>query len=62
MGYIEEIRSKIGHAPNIICACGCLIFNDKGQVLLQKRKDNNQWGNPGGIMELGEDIYQTVFR
>ena len=34
----------------------------KVQVLLQKRKDNNQWGNPGGIMELGEDIYQTVTR
>lgn len=62
MGYINEIRNKIGHAPFIICACGCLIFNDKGQVLLQKRKDNNQWGNPGGIMELGETVYETVKR
>ena len=33
-----------------------------GQVLLQNRKDDGLWGNPGGCMELGEDIYETVIR
>lgn len=62
MEYIKNIRKAIGHDPIILCACGCLIFNDKGEVLLQRRADDNLWGNPGGIMELGETIYETVQR
>lgn len=62
MSYIMNLRKYIGHNPLIICACGCLIFNEKGQVLLQKRSDDRLWGNPGGCMELGESIYDTVKR
>lgn len=62
MNYIKDLRKKIGHEPVILCSCGCLIFNEKGQVLLQKRSDDNLWGNPGGSMELGETIYDTITR
>ena len=62
MGYILELRKLIGHRPILACACGCLIFNEKKQVLLQKRSDDNLWGNPGGTMEPGETIYDTVIR
>lgn len=62
MEYIKKLRKSIGHDPILMCACGCLIFNEKGQVLLQKRSDDNLWGNPGGSMELGETIYETVIR
>lgn len=62
MEYIKMMRKYVGHAPLMICACGCLIFNDKGQVLLQKRPDDGLWGNPGGSMDLGETIYETIIR
>ena len=62
MGYILELRKLIGHSPILACACGCLIFNEKKKVLLQKRSDDNLWGNPGGTMEPGETIYDTVIR
>lgn len=62
MEYIKKLRKAIGHEPIIICACGCLIFNENGQLLLQRRSDDNLWGNPGGSMELGETIYDTVIR
>ncbi len=62
MGYIKDIREGIGHKPIILCSCGCLIFNENSQVLLQNRSDDNLWGNPGGIMELGETIYDTIIR
>ncbi len=62
MGYIDRIRGFIGHDPILMCSCGCLIFNEKGQVLLQRRSDDDLWGNPGGSMELGETIYDTVIR
>lgn len=62
MDYIKKMRKMIGHNPILICACGCLIFNNKGQVLLQRRSDDGLWGNPGGSMELGETIYETIIR
>lgn len=62
MEYIKKIRNVVGHLPIILCACGCLIFNEKGQVLLQRRSDDNLWGNPGGSMDLGETIYETIIR
>ena len=62
MSYIMDLRKYVGHNPILICAGGCLIFSDKGQVLLQRRSDDELWGNPGGSMELGETIYDTVKR
>ncbi len=62
MEYIKELRKSIGHKPISMCSCGCLIFNNKNQVLLQKRSDDNLWGNPGGSMELGETIFDTIIR
>lgn len=62
MGYVTDIRESIGRRPLLLCAVGCLVFDDKGRVLLQRRNDDNLWGNPGGIVELGESIYDTVKR
>lgn len=39
-----------------------IIVNDKGQILLQSRTDNNRWGLPGGCQELGERLEDTVIR
>jgi mutator protein MutT len=52
--YIKWIRSKVGHEKIIIVYAGGCIFNEKGEVLLQKRADCNKWGFPGGAVELGE--------
>ncbi len=52
--YIKWIRSKVGHEKIIIVYAGGAIFNDNGEVLLQKRADCNKWGFPGGAIELGE--------
>ncbi len=62
MGYILDLRKILGHRPIIMCGCGCLIFNEKGEVLLQRRKDDNKWGTPGGSMELGESVEENVVR
>lgn len=39
-----------------------IVVNDKGQILLQQRKDNGKWGLPGGCQELGEEFEDTVIR
>lgn len=39
-----------------------IILNDKNQILLQRRSDNDKWGLPGGCQELGERFEETVVR
>lgn len=62
MGYIKELREIVGKRPLLVCACGCLIYDELGRVLLEKRTDDGLWGNPGGCMELGETPEETVKR
>ncbi len=47
--------------------CGCLILNDKNEVLLVKRSltcktDRGMWSRPGGGVEFGETFEQAVVR
>ncbi|MCI1881479.1 MAG: NUDIX domain-containing protein [Sporolactobacillus sp.] len=63
MGYIEEVRSLVGHRPLILVGACALIENGQGDVLLQQRKDPyGYWGIPGGLMELDETIEETARR
>lgn len=43
-------------------SAAAIIVNDKGQILLQSRADNDRWGLPGGCQELGERFEDTVIR
>ena len=52
--YIGWLRSKVGHEKIMLVFAGGCIFNEKGEVLLQRRGDSNKWGFPGGAIELGE--------
>lgn len=61
-GYIHALRKHVGHAPLITIGVGTIIENDKGEILLQKRKDNGKWGIVGGGMEIGESFEETARR
>lgn len=60
--YIKWIRSKVGHEKIILVFAGGCIFNAQGEVLLQKRADSNQWGFPGGAIEIGETPQMAAVR
>lgn len=62
MGYITDLRKHIGHDTLIGLGATTLVFNDKGELLLNLRADTNTWGIPGGSMELYETIEQTAIR
>lgn len=38
--YVKEMRKEVGHAPLMVIGCGVIIENSKGEILLQKRRDN----------------------
>ena len=47
--------------------CGCIIINDKDEILLMKRKtgtklEKGMWSRPGGTLEFGETAEETVKR
>ncbi|WP_167628623.1 NUDIX hydrolase [Listeria valentina] len=62
MDYIREIRKKVGNEKIILNFVGGYIKNNEGEILLQKRKDKNVWGFPGGAIELGESIEEALVR
>lgn len=62
MGYILDLRKYVSKAPIIMACAGVILINEKGEILLQKRKDNGMWAYPGGSMELGESFEQCAER
>lgn len=57
--YIAKMRKDVGHAPLMVTSCGVIIENDKGEILLQKRRNNGFWALLGGSMEIGDICYVT---
>ena len=59
MCFGEELQHIV---PILQDGAAAIIVNEKGQVLLQDRKDNDKWGLPGGCQELGDTFEQTICR
>lgn len=61
-------RKDYYHQPNspqpnaLVPAASAVIADTEGKILLHKRSDNNLWSLPGGAMDLGESIEQTIIR
>ena len=62
MGYVSDIRKAVGSRPLIIVGATLLALNEAKEILLIKRTDNECWGVPGGSMELGESLEDTLKR
>ncbi len=53
------------HAPranSLVPAASAIVKNSEEKILLHRRSDNALWGLPGGAMEVGESIGETVVR
>ncbi|NMO95333.1 NUDIX domain-containing protein [Paenibacillus lemnae] len=46
----------------ILVTGGAIIRDDQGRILLQRRSDYGDWGLPGGGMNAGESIEETMVR
>jgi ADP-ribose pyrophosphatase YjhB (NUDIX family) len=58
--YYDDPNAPV---PNsIVAAASAIVTNDEGAILLHRRVDNDMWALPGGGMELGESIANTVVR
>ena len=59
--YIMDLRKVVGHVSLLQAGASIIVENENGQVLLEKRTDNHQWGYAGGSIELGETVEELKF-
>lgn len=62
MGYIQEIRQMVGNYSIIAIGATIIVYNEKNEILLNRRTDTGTWGIPGGAMEPGEVAEETAKR
>jgi 8-oxo-dGTP pyrophosphatase MutT (NUDIX family) len=63
MGRVEYWHDPNAPAPNsLVPAAGVLAVNDRGEILLQRRRDTGQWALPVGKQEIGETVTQCAIR
>jgi ADP-ribose pyrophosphatase YjhB (NUDIX family) len=63
MARTDYLNDPDAPAPNsIVPAASAVVTNPEGEILLQRRADNDLWALPGGTMDLGERIAETVVR
>ncbi|MEO8973270.1 MAG: NUDIX domain-containing protein [Ktedonobacteraceae bacterium] len=58
--YLDDPNAP--KANSLIPAASAIVTNEEGKLLLHKRSDNSLWGLPGGAMEVGESIGETIMR
>jgi len=49
-------------ATRLVPAASAVVVDQDGRILLHRRSDSQLWSIPGGAMEIGETIAQTVVR
>lgn len=63
MGRRDFYDDPNAPAPNsLVPAASAIVVDDKGRILLHRRRDNELWALPGGKMELGETLAGCAVR
>lgn len=63
MSRTEYLNDPTAPKPNsLVPAAGVLAVDDRGRLLLQRRRDTGQWAIPMGKQEMGETPTQCAVR
>ena len=59
----DDTGYRVTRMPDAVhVAASGIVYNGKGEILLEKRADNGWWGLPGGHVDVGESVEQTAAR
>ncbi|WP_405777076.1 NUDIX hydrolase [Streptomyces sp. NBC_00859] len=47
---------------SLVVAASAVVTDDRGRILLQRRRDNDLWALPGGGMDMGDSLPGTAVR
>jgi ADP-ribose pyrophosphatase YjhB (NUDIX family) len=63
MGRVDYYHDpNAPRANTLVPGASAIVVNDEGKILLQRRSDNDRWALPGGTMDIGESIAQSISR
>jgi 8-oxo-dGTP pyrophosphatase MutT (NUDIX family) len=63
LGLFDSTGAPLQRMPDAVRAgTNAAIFNELGQLAMQKRSDNGFWCMPGGNMDAGESIEDCAVR
>jgi 8-oxo-dGTP pyrophosphatase MutT (NUDIX family) len=62
MGYVSDLRKKVGHAPVVIAFSVMVLRGKDGRFLLEERADDGFWDFPGGSIEFNEKAEDAAKR
>ncbi|MCL8017440.1 NUDIX domain-containing protein [Streptomyces sp. AS02] len=63
MARTEYYDDPSAPEPNsLVVAASAVVTDDKGRILLQRRRDNDLWALPGGGMDMGDSLPGTAVR
>ncbi len=60
--YIKKIRAKIGKDLLLLPGVTAVVINERGEILLQLRRDTETWAPPSGGVEPGETAAESTIR
>ena len=60
--YLKELRKRTNHMPLLLPHSVVVLFNDKGEVLLEERSDDGYFDFPGGGIDLKESAEDAARR
>ncbi len=60
--YIMDMRRLVGKRPLLQVGASVICVNEAGELLLQRRQDNDCWAYPGGSLELDEPVEDAARR
>jgi 8-oxo-dGTP pyrophosphatase MutT (NUDIX family) len=61
--FLDSTGKPLPKLPKVIRPGTCAaVFNERGEILLQKRADNGFWSMPSGAVDPGESVEQGALR
>lgn len=60
--YVGQLRRLVGNRKLITPAVSAIIQDDNERILFIRRRDNDEWAMPAGMMELDETVYDCLRR
>ena len=60
--YLGQLRKSVGNRTILVPSTRAVIYDSEKRVVLVRRRDNGMWVFPGGFMELGESVLESIKR
>ena len=60
--YLKELRKKTNHMTLVLPHSVVLLFNERGEILLEERADDGYFDFPGGGIDLKETAEEAAAR